>query len=106
NPDVAADFGEVRVLGEETVPWVDRIDAEQFGRANDAGDVQVAVPGGRGPDAEGFVGEPDMHRPAVGIRIHGHRPYAQFAAGADDSHRDLASVRDEPLGKWHTKTLC
>ena len=52
-----ADLGEVRVLGEEAVAGVNRLDVADLGRADDLVDLQVALGALRRADADGFVGQ-------------------------------------------------
>jgi hypothetical protein len=44
---------------------------------------------------DGPVGEPNMEGISIGGRVGGDGLDAELAAGADDTHRHLSSVRDE-----------
>ena len=57
--------------------------------------AQVALARGRRAEQVGLVSVAHVQRAAVHVRIHGHGGNAQFAAGADDAHGDLAPVGDE-----------
>src|SRR6516165_10394561 len=96
---VEADLRKAGVFRQEAIPGMDGVDAQQLGGADDAGNVQVTVSRRRRTDAERFVGQAHVQRAAVRLRIHGHSAQVQFAAGADDAHRDLTAVRDQDLGK-------
>ena len=96
-PDVArlADFGEIRRFGQEAVAGMDGVGAGDFRGADDGRHVQIAVAAARGTDADVFVGEADVQRVLVRLRIHGDGLDAQLAARDDDAHRDLAAVGDQ-----------
>jgi hypothetical protein len=57
--------------------------------------AEVALGGGRGAEAVGFVGGEDVERGAVGVGVDGDGGDAELAAGADDAEGDLAAVGDE-----------
>ena len=59
--------------------------------------VQVALARGKGTDADGLVGQTQVQGLPVRLGIHGDRPDAELAAGADHADRDLAAVGDEDL---------
>ena len=56
------DFGEMRIFGKEAIAGMDRVSAADFGGRDDRRDRQIAVGGRRGPDTDGLIGEPHMHR--------------------------------------------
>src|SRR5262245_6913016 len=91
----AANFGEVRVFGEKPVAWMDGLDVGDFGSADDAWDVKVALGRRRRSDADGFVGQIEVGRAAVRLAEHRDHFNAQVAAGADHPQRDLATVAYE-----------
>ncbi|MCY1297429.1 hypothetical protein D9M70_468680 [compost metagenome] len=88
-------FGEVGVLGEEAVARVDRGSAGQFGGADDRRDAQVGLGGRSRADADGLVGQGQVHQLTVGRGVHRHRLDAQLLAGAQDAQGDLATVGDQ-----------
>ena len=92
---VVARAHELGVLGEEPVARVHRVAARRLGRGDDVRDPQVALHRGGRPDAHRPVGELDVERVPVGGRVHGDRLDAQLAQRTDDTHGDLAPVRDE-----------
>src|SRR5262245_51828304 len=60
--DVAAfaDFHEMRVLSEESVAGVNRVNVANLGRAHDSIYSQITFKAGRRSDANCFIGELDM----------------------------------------------
>ena len=87
-----ADLGEVRVLAEEAVAGVDRLDVGHLGGGDDPGDVQVAVGAGGLADADGAVGQVEVRGVAVGLGIDRDDLDAQLLARADDPEGDLTAV--------------
>ena len=87
-----ADLGEVRVLAQEAVAGMDRLDVGDLGGGDDPGDVQVTVGAGGLADADRAVGQREVRRIAVGLRVDGDHLDAQLLAGADDPQRDLTTV--------------
>ena len=94
-----ADFGEVRVLAQEAVARMDRVDVGDLGRADDRRNVQVAAGALGRSDADRLVGEAHVRGVAVGLGIDGDGLNPQFLAGANDANRDFAAVGDEDLFK-------
>ena len=76
---------------------MDRVGAGDLGGGDEARNVEVGLARRRRADADVVVGEAHVQRFAVGLRIHGDRLDAEFAAGADDAQRDLAAVGDQDL---------
>ena len=76
---------------------MDRVGAGDLGRADDGRHVQIAVEAPRRADADVLVGEADVQRVLVGLRVDRHGLDAELAARADDAQRDLAAVRDQNL---------
>ena len=92
---IAADFGEMGVLGEKAVARMDRLHVAHFGRADDAIDFQIAFAGLGRTDAIGLVGHLQVGCAAVGLAEDGHGLHAQLAAGAEDPQGDLAPIGNE-----------
>ena len=90
-----ADFGEVRVLGQESVAGMDRIHVAHFSRAHDAIDLQITIGAGGRADADRFVGQLHMERIDVRLRVNRERADAEFLTGADDAERDFAAIGDQ-----------
>ncbi len=88
----AADLVEMRVFGQEPVTRVDGLYISDFGRADHAINFQVAVTAAGGTDTIGFVGQFQVGSAPIGLAEDGYGFHAQFAAGANDSQRDLATV--------------
>lgn len=99
--DVAtfADVGEMRVLAQETVARMDGVHIGDLGSRDESVDPKIAVGRGTVSDADGLVGNLDMHRVGVRLGIDGHRFDVHFAAGADDAHGDFTTVGDQDLFK-------
>jgi len=92
---IGEDFGEAGVLGQKAVAGVHGVGAGDLAGGEQIGDVEIAVLGGRRADADALVGEPYMHRVAVGGRMHRNRRDAELLAGAQDPQRDLATIGNE-----------
>ena len=99
--DVAAfaDIGEMGVLGKKTVAGMDGVDVGDFRRADDAVDAEVAFVAGGFADADGFVGQLDVHGIGVRLRINRDGADVQFLAGADDADGDFSAVGDQNFFK-------
>ena len=90
-------LGEVGVFGQEAVARMDGDRVGHLGGADDGRHVEVAVLRLRRPDAHRLVGEQHVLEALVGGRVDRYRLDAQFAAGAQDTQRDLAAVGDDDL---------
>src|SRR6476619_6211804 len=88
---------EISVLREKAVAGMDRLGVGDLGGGDDRGHVEVALRRGCRTDADGFVGELDVLRVAIGLRIDHNRLDADLAARALDAQRDLAAVGDQDL---------
>ncbi len=88
-------LGERGTLGQESVAGVDGVGAGLTGGLDQTVDAKVALGGGRRADGDGEVGCTDVGAGTVGGGIHGHRLETFLAAGADDSQRYLAAIRDQ-----------
>ncbi len=86
---------ELRILREETVAGMDRVGTGDLGGGDQARNLEIRFARRRGPDADVVVCEANVERLAVGVRIHGHRLYVEFATGANDPKRDLAAIGDQ-----------
>ena len=87
-----ADLGEMGVFGEEAVARVDGVRIGNFGRTDDAVDLEVALRTRGRADANGLVGQLNMEGLNVGLRVNGDAADAEFLAGADDAQGDLSAV--------------
>ena len=90
-------LGELRVLGQESVAGMDGLRARDFGRGNDAIEIEVALAGEVGPDTDGLIGEANVQRLGVGFAVDGDGLDPHFVARAHHAQRDLAPVGDEDL---------
>ena len=89
------DLAEFGVLREEAVTRVNRLRARNFGRRNDARDVEIAVTGGRFADAHVFVREANVKRFSIGFGVNGDSLDAQLMTRANDTEGDFATIGDE-----------
>ncbi len=83
------------VLRQKSVAGMDGLDIPQFRGADDAIDAEVAVDGGGGADAVGFVGQRQVVRPAVSLREDADCFDAHFTAGADHAQGNFTAVGDQ-----------
>ena len=98
---VLEDLGEARVLRQEAVAGMDRLRPGDLAGGEQRGNVEVGVARGRRTQADGFVGELDVHRVGVGGAVDRHRGDAELLGRAQDPQRDLAPVGDEDLLEHH-----
>src|SRR5580704_17423828 len=89
-----ADLGEVGVLREETVAGMDGVYVGDFRGADYLRDVEVAFAAAGRADADGFVGEADVERVAVGLGVDGDGFDAEFTAGGEDTQGDFPTIGD------------
>jgi len=87
------------ILGQKSVTAVNGVDVGDFRRADDSVDAKVALVAGCFADANGFVGQLDVHRVGVHLRIHGHGADIQLFAGTNDANGDFAPIRYQNLLK-------
>ena len=78
---------------------MDGVGIADFGRADDAGDVQVTASAFSWADANRFVRETGVQAVAVGLGVDGHGANAQILAGANDAQRNFAPVRNQDFLK-------
>lgn len=94
-----ADFGEVRVLRQKSIPWMDRVGVANLSGADNAVDLEITLRTNGWPDTNSLIGE--LHMKAVDIRlgIDGHRLDAKFSAGPNDAKSDFAAIGDQNFFK-------
>jgi hypothetical protein len=95
----AANLREVRILREKTVTRVDRVDVADLGGAYYPIDFQIAFRARRWTNTYRLVGQLDVKRVYVNLRINRHRGNTQFFASSDDPQRDLAAVGNQDFVK-------
>src|SRR4029077_7331090 len=95
--DVAAfaDFHKMRVLSEEPIAGMNRVNIADLGRAHDPIDFQITLKAGRRTDTDRFIGELDVQRIDVCFRIDREGANAEFLAGANHPQRDLSAISNE-----------
>ena len=89
-----AQMGEAGVFREEAVARMDRVRSDAAGQVHDLLAVQEAFHGA-GADHVGLVGLFDVDAGGIGIGINGGGRDIQFAAGANDAHRNFTAVGDQ-----------
>ena len=95
--DVAGfgDFGEVGVFRQQAVAGMDGVHVGDFRRADHRRDIEITLRQLRRADANGFVGEADVQRIAVGLAVNRDRADAQLLAGADHPQGNLSAIGDQ-----------
>src|SRR5204862_5011971 len=78
---------------------MNRVDVENLSRADDCGNVQIALCGRRGPNAGGFVSEANVQRVAVDVAVDGHRADAHLFAGPDDAAGNLSPIGNQDFAE-------
>ena len=76
---------------------MNRIRAATFCDREDFVNVEVRLGRGSGANGVGLVRAQDMQSGAIHIGIDRRGEDSQFAAGANDPHRDLSPISDENL---------
>src|SRR5436305_2266689 len=89
--------GKIGVLGEKADAGMDRVGAGDRRRRQDRLDIEIAGARRRRADADRLVGEPHIHCPRVGGRMHRDGLDPQLVAGAMNAQRDLAAIGDQHL---------
>ncbi len=93
---LGAGAGEIGVLGEESVPGVDQIDAVVLGEGDDAVDVEIGADGAFAlTDEIRFIGLEAVHAETVFLRENGDRAQTEFARGAENANGNFAAVGDK-----------
>ena len=87
-----ANARELRVLRQETIPWMDGICICNFCGSNNAGDVQVRIFAGWRADTNGFICKANVKAVFICLAVNRNRFYAHFSARSDYSQGDFASV--------------
>ncbi len=90
-------LGEVGVLGQEAVPRMDRVRSGLRCRGEDLAHVEVAGGGGVTTQRVGLVGDADMQRVTVRVRVDRHTGDPRIPARTSDADSDFATIGDEHL---------
>ena len=91
---------ELRALGEEPVPGMDRVDSALAGDGQDGGDVQVRadrLTAADRPYLERLVGFEPMQGEPVFVAVYGDRPQAELGGGPETADGDFRSIGDKKL---------
>ena len=94
-----AHLGEVRILRQQAIAGMNGVHVGDFGRADDRGNIQIALGQLRRPNADGFIGKADVQRIAVGLAVDGDGADAQFFTGTDHPQGNLSAIRDQDFLK-------
>src|SRR5438477_13093029 len=78
---------------------MDRVDLEYFHRADNRGNVQVALRGWRRANTGRLISEPHMQRVAIDVAVNRDRANAHLFAGPDDPAGNLSPIGDENLSE-------
>ena len=99
--DVAtgADFSEMRILRQKSIPRMDRVGVADLSGADDAVNLEIALRTDGWPYTDSLVSELHMKAIDIGLRINGHRLDAQFSAGANDAKSNFAAIGDQNFFK-------
>ena len=95
---LGAGFGEIGILGQETIARVNRVALRMPGDADDGGYVEIGLDRTLVlPQKVAFVCLESVQRVAVLARIDRHRGDAQLSRGAEHADGDLAAVGHQQL---------
>ena len=87
---------EVRILGQEPIARVDRIDADVFGERHDTGNVEIRTNRLAGfAHAIRFVGLEPVQCEAVFVRVNRHGADAEFVRRTEHADGDFTTIRHE-----------
>ena len=82
-----------RILGQETVAGMNRIDAFFLGEGDDALDVKISLHRAfAGADQVSFIGLETVQGETVLLRVDGYRAQVEFVGGAKDADGDFAAI--------------
>src|SRR6185295_20041653 len=87
----------LRLLGEKSVPRVDRLRSGLLRRRDHFAAVEIALTGRRRPEAHGFVAGFDVQRLRVRVGVDRDGLDAETARCPGDPAGDLSAVGDEDL---------
>ena len=88
----------LRVLRQEAVAGMDRVDLVLAGQGDDAVDIEVGPQRFAGrADAVGFVRLEAVQGEAILMGVDGDRADAELMGGAKDANGDLAAIGDQQL---------
>ena len=87
------------VLREKPITRMDGIHVGDFGGADDPVNPEIALAAGGFANADGLIGDLNVHGTFIRLRIDGDGPNIQLFAGANDSNRNLSAVGNQNLLK-------
>ena len=95
--------GQRRILRQEAVARVNRVDTFLLRQRHDAFHIQVSLDRPFAfADQIGFIRLEAMQREPVFLGVDGHRPQTQFVGGAEDADSDLAAIQSKEF--FHGRT--
>ncbi len=97
--NLGANLGQVGILRQKSVPWMNGVAPGDQRRADDGRDVVVRPRRLRRADADRLIGQPHRQRLSIGIAVRHHRAHTQVVAGAQNPERDLAPVGNQNLAE-------
>ena len=98
NPDhagVCDRTGEIGVLRQEAVAWVNRVSAGARCDIEQRGDIHVSIRGGVAGQRVGFIGKLRVQSPSICFRVDGNGLNAQVTCDTGDAHGDFTAVGNE-----------
>src|SRR5579859_515132 len=98
---ILANLGEGGVLGQKPVAGVNGVRARNHGRADDIGDIQVALAARARPDADMLIRHTHRQGVAVSLRMSNDAAYPHLTTRPDNTQRNLAAIGNQNLTK-HT----
>src|SRR5262249_8523675 len=94
-----AHLGEVGVLAQKSIAWMNGVDIGNLGGADDRRDVEITARALRRTDTDSLVGKTRVQAVAVGFGIYRDGANPEFLASAYHPQGDLAAIGDEDLPK-------
>ena len=97
HPVIDACLGELRILGEESVPGMDGIGARAAGHIENLRDVEIGFGSSGRANRVCLIRLANVQRGAVHIGVNHHCGNPHLVARAQHAHRDLSPVGNENL---------
>ncbi len=95
---------EFRILGEESIPGMQRVASGAARGLHHLVDAQIAFARGSGAYPVRFIGEANMQRGAVRVAKNGGGGNAHLAASSRDPHGDFPAIGDENFAEHFFQT--
>jgi hypothetical protein len=102
NPRIGTGLGKDRILGQEAVAGMNRVNADPLCQSNDAVDVEVRLDRLASlADLIRLISFETMQSEPVFVCINRDGLYAKLVGGAKHSNRDFGTVGDKELANFH-----